>query len=70
MPQWVIIKENEMTEIEHKLDDLLARLEKVLAVEDMEILRYACGKGQSKDVMKEVFIDFGKIFGETRNDIK
>lgn len=67
MPIWVIIKENEMSEIEQELDDLLERLEKVLRPDDIELLRQACGKSkQSKDLMRDVFIDFGNIFGENK----
>lgn len=67
MPIWVIIKENEMTEIEQELDDLLLRLDKVLTPEDMNLLRYACGKVKpSEDLMKDVFVDFGNIFGENK----
>lgn len=56
-----------MNEIEKELDDLLDRLEKVLTPDDMTLLRYACGKSrQSKDLMRDVFIDFGQIFGENK----
>lgn len=65
MPKWVLTKEIKMNEMEQELDDLLDRLDKVLTENDMALLRYACGKSkQSKDVMRDVFIDFGKIFGE------
>jgi hypothetical protein len=56
-----------MNEFEQELDDLLDRLEKVLTEQDMATLRYACGKSkQSKDLMRDVFIDFGNIFGENK----
>lgn len=65
MPKWVLTKEIKMNELEQELDDLLDRLEKILTDEDMATLRYACGKSkQSKDRMQDLFIDFGKIFGE------
>jgi hypothetical protein len=56
-----------MNEFEQELDDLLDRLEKVLTEQDMATLRYACGKSkQNKDLMRDVFIDFGNIFGENK----
>lgn len=56
-----------MNEFEQELDDLLGRLEKVLTEQDMATLRYACGKSkQSKDLMRDVFTDFGNIFGENK----
>lgn len=67
MPVWVITKEIAMNEFEQELDDLLDRLSKVLNKQDMEILYHACGKSkQSENLMRDVFIDFGKIFGETK----
>ena len=56
-----------MDEFEKELEDLLSRLDKVLTEQDMATLRYACGKTkQSKDLMRDVFIDFGNIFGENK----
>lgn len=56
-----------MNEMEQELNDLLDRLEKVLTENDMALLRYACGKSkQTEDVMRNVFIDFGNIFGENK----
>jgi len=60
-------KEIKMNEMERELDDLLERLDKVLTPDDMALLRYACGKSkQSKDLMSDVFNDFGNIFGENK----
>jgi len=56
-----------MNEFEKELDDLLDRLDKVLTEDDMATLRCAGGKSkQSKDLMRDVFIDFGNIFGENK----
>ena len=67
MPKWVITKEIKMNEFEQELDDLLIRLEKILTPEDMNLLRYACGKSkQSKEFLREVFVDIGNIFGENK----
>lgn len=56
-----------MNELERELDDLLERLEKVLTPDDMNLLRYACGKTkQSKQFLREVFVDIGNIFGENK----
>ncbi len=56
-----------MNEMEQELTDLLDRLEKILTENDMALLRYACGKSkQTEDVMRNVFIDFGNIFGENK----
>lgn len=56
-----------MNEMEQELEDLLNRLEKILTPNDMNLLRYACGKSkQSSDLMQDVFIDFGQIFGENK----
>lgn len=56
-----------MNEFEQELDDLLGRLEKVLTEQDMATLRYACGKSkQSKEFLREVFVDIGNIFGENK----
>ncbi len=67
MPKWVLYKKIKMNEFEQELDDLLERLDKVLKPEDMATLRYACGKSkQNKDLMRDVFIDFGNIFGENK----
>ena len=60
-------KGNYMNELERELDDLLERLEKVLTPDDMNLLRYACGKTkQSKQFLREVFVDIGNIFGENK----
>jgi hypothetical protein len=60
-------KEIKMNELERELDDLLERLEKVLTPDDMATLRYACGKVKvDKDLMQEMFNDFGTIFGENK----
>ena len=65
LPKWVFIKEIKMNELEQELDDLLNRLDKVLTENDMALLRYACGKSkQSENLMRDVFVDFGKIFPE------
>ena len=62
-----LIKEIKMNEFEQELDDLLDRLDKILTEQDMSTLRYACGKSkQSKDLMRDIFIDFGNIFGENK----
>lgn len=56
-----------MDEFEQELEDLLERLDKVLTKEDMATLRYACGKSkQSKNLLRDVFVDFGNIFGENK----
>jgi hypothetical protein len=60
-------KGNYMNEFERELDDLLNRLDKVLTEQDMATLRYACGKTkQSKQFLREVFVDIGNIFGENK----
>ena len=67
MPIWVITKEIKMNEIEQELDDLLDRLEKILTPNDMNLLRYACGKSkQNKEFLREVFVDIGQVFGENK----
>jgi len=66
MPVWVITKEIKMNELEQKLEDLLERLSKVLDDDDMELLRYACGKTQTRDILTDMFNDFGTIFGESK----
>ncbi len=56
-----------MNEMERELDDLLERLSKILTEDDMALLRYACGKTkQSENLMRDVFVDFGTIFGENK----
>lgn len=67
MPIWVITKEIAMNEFEQKLDDLLDRLGKVLTADDMDILYYACGKTKlSSEKLRDLFIDIGNIFGESK----
>lgn len=62
-----LFKEIYMNEFEQELDDLLGRLEKVLTEQDMATLRYACGKTkQNKDLLRDVLVDFGNIFGENK----
>lgn len=56
-----------MNDFEQELDDLLDRLEKVLTEQDMATLRYACGKTkQNNDLLRDVLVDFGNIFGENK----
>lgn len=56
-----------MNEFEQELDDLLERLDKILTPEDMATLRYACGKHkQNNDLLRDVLVDFGNIFGENK----
>lgn len=62
-----LFKEIYMNDFEQELDDLLDRLEKVLTEQDMATLRYACGKTkQNNDLLRDVLVDFGNIFGENK----
>lgn len=58
-----------MKEREFLLEQALERVETNQAtVEDMEIIRFECGKpkqpSHSQQVLRDVFADFGNIFGK------
>jgi hypothetical protein len=55
----------EINEFDERLEQVLSKLDGMLTEEEVDVLRYACGKSRTKnshEVMQDIFNDFGTIF--------